>query len=56
MSERIETTLAQIGNRSENITGTVNPPSTFQQPTDIMESGNQQGLITSGRGIRRERF
>jgi cystathionine gamma-synthase len=26
MSKRIETKLAQIGNRSENVTGTVNPP------------------------------
>ncbi|APH05869.1 methionine biosynthesis PLP-dependent protein [Bacillus weihaiensis] len=29
MSQRIETKLAQIGNRSENITGTVNPPVYF---------------------------
>ncbi|MFY0760010.1 methionine biosynthesis PLP-dependent protein [Metabacillus dongyingensis] len=29
MSERIETILAQIGNRSENVTGTVNPPVYF---------------------------
>ncbi|WP_226530896.1 methionine biosynthesis PLP-dependent protein [Metabacillus niabensis] len=29
MSKRIETKLAQIGNRSENVTGTVNPPVYF---------------------------
>lgn len=29
MSQRIETKLAQIGNRSENVTGTVNPPVYF---------------------------
>ncbi|MBM7604016.1 cystathionine gamma-synthase [Metabacillus crassostreae] len=29
MNQRIETKLAQIGNRSENVTGTVNPPVYF---------------------------
>ncbi|MGN7940654.1 methionine biosynthesis PLP-dependent protein [Virgibacillus sp. 6R] len=29
MTQRIETKLAQIGNRSENVTGTVNPPVYF---------------------------
>lgn len=41
MSKRIETKLAQIGNRSENVTGTVNPPiylSTAYRHTGIGES------------------
>ncbi|MFB8734103.1 hypothetical protein ACEQPO_09600 [Bacillus sp. SL00103] len=35
MTEHVETTLAQIGNRSEEATGTVSPPFIFQQHTDI---------------------
>ncbi|MDQ0230671.1 methionine biosynthesis PLP-dependent protein [Metabacillus malikii] len=41
MTQRIETKLAQIGNRSENVTGTVNPPvyfSTAYRHTGIGES------------------
>ncbi|MCY7798756.1 methionine biosynthesis PLP-dependent protein, partial [Bacillus haynesii] len=29
MTEHVQTTLAQIGNRSDEITGTVNPPVYF---------------------------
>ena len=35
MTEHVETKLAQIGNRSEEVTGTVSPPVYLQQHTDI---------------------
>ncbi len=46
MTEHVQTTLAQIGNRSDEITGTVNPPVYFSSAYRHKGIGNPQGLIT----------
>ena len=54
MTEHVQTTLAQIGNRSDEITGTVILPFISLLRTGTKESGNPQDLITFAQKIRQD--
>lgn len=54
MTEHVETKLAQIGNRSEEVTGTVSPPVYLSTAYRHRGIGNLQDLITFERKTQQD--